>query len=124
MTSSETVYNPIRYAGYYYDYEIDKYYLVNRYYNGATGRFMTEDPYWNVNNMLYGSATNSVIRNVYYPAVVQSGNRFGYCMGNSIKFIDSSGFAGFAFDENGNVIYYEYEYNVYAPYGRFDTIIH
>ena len=37
--------NPIRYAGYYYDYEIDKYYLVNRYYNGATGRFMTEDLY-------------------------------------------------------------------------------
>ena len=92
MTSSETVYNPIRYAGYYYDCEIDKYYLVNRYYNGATGRFMTEDPYWNVNNMLYGSATDSVIRNVYYPAVVQSGNRFWYCMGNSIKFIDSSGF--------------------------------
>ena len=28
MTSSETVYNPTRYAGYYYDCEIDKYYLV------------------------------------------------------------------------------------------------
>ena len=26
--------------------------------------------------MLYGNATSSVIRNVYYPAVVQSGNRF------------------------------------------------
>ena len=65
--------------------------------------------------MLYGNATDSVIRNVYYPAVVQSGNRFGYCMGNSIKFIDSSGFAGFAFDENGNAIYYEKDtYNLYS----------
>ena len=66
----------VRTAGYYYDADTENYYLKNRYYDSSDARFLTEDPYWNVNNMLYGSATSSVIRNVYYPAVVQSGNRF------------------------------------------------
>ena len=50
---SETVYNPIRYAGYYYDADTENYYLKNRYYDSSDARFLTEDPYWNVNNMLY-----------------------------------------------------------------------
>ena len=82
----------MRTVGYYYDADTENYYLKNRYYDSSDARFLTVDPYWNAYNMIYGNATDSVIRNVYYPAVVQSGNRFWYCMGNSIKFIDSSGF--------------------------------
>ena len=35
--------NPIRYKGYYYDTETNLYYLVNRYYDPATGRFISSD---------------------------------------------------------------------------------
>ena len=83
--------NPFRYVGYYYDTETGLYYLKNRYYNGYSTRFMTEDPYWNVSNMLYGKFTSAVERRVYYPAVVQSGNRYAYAGGNPVVAIDSNG---------------------------------
>ena len=35
--------NPIRYKGYYYDNETELYYLINRYYDPATGRFISVD---------------------------------------------------------------------------------
>ena len=35
--------NPIRYRGYYYDDEIDMYYLQSRYYNQSVGRFINSD---------------------------------------------------------------------------------
>lgn len=38
------VYNPFRYNGQYTDEETGLIYLRNRYYDPATGRFMTEDP--------------------------------------------------------------------------------
>jgi len=85
--------NPFRYAGYYYDTETGLYYLKNRYYNGYSTRFLTEDPYWNVSNMLYGKFTNTVERRVYYPAVVQSGNRYAYCGNMPIKYTDTSGYS-------------------------------
>lgn len=84
--------NPFRYAGYYYDTETGLYYLKNRYYNGYSTRFLTEDPYWNVSNMLYGKFTSAVERRVYYPAVVQNGNRYVYCSANPIRFTDSHGY--------------------------------
>ncbi|MED4941122.1 DNRLRE domain-containing protein, partial [Heyndrickxia coagulans] len=37
-------YNPIRYAGYYYDAETKDYYLKARYYNPANGTFLAMDP--------------------------------------------------------------------------------
>ena len=35
--------NPIRYRGYYYDFETDFYYLQSRYYDPAMGRFINAD---------------------------------------------------------------------------------
>ena len=35
--------NPFRYRGYYYDEEIEFYYLQTRYYNASVGRFINED---------------------------------------------------------------------------------
>ena len=64
---------------------------VNYTYNGYSTRFLTEDPYWNVSNMLYGKFTSAVERRVYYPAVVQSGNRYAYCGGNPVAYTDSIG---------------------------------
>ena len=43
-TSDKLPYNPFRYNGEYYDQESGLIYLRNRYYDPATGRFMTEDP--------------------------------------------------------------------------------
>ena len=44
LTSTETVENPFRYAGYWYDPETGLYYLMARYYNPVNGRFLSEDP--------------------------------------------------------------------------------
>ena len=44
LASTETVENPFRYAGYWYDSETGLYYLMARYYNPVNGRFLSEDP--------------------------------------------------------------------------------
>ena len=36
-------YNPFRYRGYYYDKDLDLYYLNARYYDSFTGRFINAD---------------------------------------------------------------------------------
>ena len=41
--------NPIRYRGYYYDFETGFYYLQSRYYDPAMGRFINADGYINAN---------------------------------------------------------------------------
>nr|WP_145156453.1 RHS repeat-associated core domain-containing protein [Paenibacillus terrae] len=38
-----TLYNPFTYSGYYYDEETNLYYLINRYYDPAVGRFISQD---------------------------------------------------------------------------------
>ena len=35
--------NPFRYRGYYYDEEIELYYLQSRYYDASVGRFINGD---------------------------------------------------------------------------------
>ena len=52
---------------------------------------MSEDPYRNVDNMLYGKFADDVERQVYYPAVRQSWNRYAYCMGNPVRWRDNKG---------------------------------
>ncbi|MBP5343402.1 RHS repeat-associated core domain-containing protein [bacterium] len=37
--------NPFRYRGYYYDQESELYYLINRYYDPETHRFLTIDSF-------------------------------------------------------------------------------
>jgi RHS repeat-associated protein len=44
LTSTGTVSNPLRYAGYYYDDSTGLYYLSHRYYDPQTSRFITVDP--------------------------------------------------------------------------------
>ena len=65
--NEETIANPFRYAGEYYDTESGNIYLRARYYTPSTGRFINEDP-------------------------IQSGlNWYSYCASNPIKYADPSG---------------------------------
>ena len=70
---NETVDNPIKYAGEYYDDELDMYYLRARYYNPQTGRFISRD-------ILEGDISSPLDM-----------NRYVYCRNNPIKYIDLSG---------------------------------
>ena len=45
ISNSGTLTQPFRYAGYYYDDETGLYYLKNRYYSPALGRYLTKDGY-------------------------------------------------------------------------------
>ena len=53
--------DPFGYCGEYRDSESGLIYLRNRYYDSSTGRFITEDNYWNICNMLYGDEENDFI---------------------------------------------------------------
>jgi len=65
--------NPFRYCGEYFDAETGTYYLRARYYNPATGRFLTEDPY-------RGDPNDPLSLNLYT-----------YCANNPIRYVDPSG---------------------------------
>ena len=66
--TAQTISNPFRYCGEYYDEETGLIYLRNRYYAPKSGRFTQEDP-------------------------VKDGlNWFIYCSNNPIRFFDSTGF--------------------------------
>ena len=66
--------NPIRYRGYYYDTETNLYYLISRYYDPETGRFISPD---------HISALN--------PEVLNGLNLYAYCCNNPIKYVDVYG---------------------------------
>lgn len=66
--------NPFRYRGYYYDSDLDLYYLQSRYYDSNTGRFISPDSLMSgVNGSLHGF------------------NLYAYCFNNPISFTDSEG---------------------------------
>lgn len=67
--------NPFRYRGYYYDSDIQMYYLQSRYYNPEIGRFINSDDV-----SFIGSTTSEI-----------SYNPFAYCENNPVKFYDSCG---------------------------------
>jgi len=82
LTSSGTADNPYRYCGEYIDGETGFIYLRNRYYDPSIGRFISEDPYWNPANMIYGDndtsefkylidETQEVIQNKLTPCINQ-----------------------------------------------------
>ena len=85
--------NPFRFAGEYYDFETGFIYLRARFYNPAIGRFISEDPHWNIRNMQFGD--NPVTRNGRQVpdslAIMQAGNLYMYCIHNPVRWIDPSG---------------------------------
>jgi len=81
--------NMWRYSGEYWDKETKTQYLRNRYYNPVSGRFTSEDTYWNIGNMLYGSPSTHPKPNI--GAIRQSGNLYVYVTNNPIMFFDPTG---------------------------------
>ena len=108
-------YSSYKYANYYYDSYSGFYYLRNRFYDPSIGRFISEDSYWTVDNMIYGDEksnddssthinildliTNSDKENkssveIRIPdndSIVQSNNLYAYGMNNPIKYVDPFG---------------------------------
>lgn len=69
--------NPIRFKSYYYDKEIDLYYLQSRYYDPSCGRFISPD------DTIYLQGT--------YLLNNTSKNLYAYCMNDPINKIDEEG---------------------------------
>ena len=65
--------NPMRYRGYYYDKDLELYYLQSRFYDAETGRFINGDGYVSTGQGLLGS------------------NMFAYCLNNPVLYCDLSG---------------------------------
>jgi len=78
--------NPFRFGMGYTDVESGLVYLRNRYLMPETGRFITADPYWNLDNMIFwgGNIPNMT-------AIRSSVNLFAYVMNNPIMWIDPLG---------------------------------
>lgn len=65
--------NPFRYRGYYYDTESGFYYLMSRYYDPVTHRFINADGYFQAGNGILDA------------------NTFAYCSNNPIMYSDPNG---------------------------------
>ncbi len=70
--TSTARYNNLRYRGYYYDDDLGLYYLISRYYDSYTGRFINAD------SLL---SNKSVLGN----------NMFTYCLNNPVNMADTTG---------------------------------
>ena len=66
-------YNPFRYRGYYYDTDLEMYYLQSRYYDAKICRFINADGYVSTGQGLTGN------------------NMFAYCNNNPVNYVDYSG---------------------------------
>ena len=66
-------YNPFMYRGYYYDADLDLYYLQSRYYDHITGRFISPDKYVSTGQGLIGH------------------NMYAYCANDPINYKDETG---------------------------------
>lgn len=65
--------NPLRYREYVYDNESGLYYLLSRYYDPVTGRFINADEYCDTESGVLGT------------------NMFSYCMNDPVNFYDAAG---------------------------------
>ena len=65
--------NPFRYRGYYYDAELEMYYLQSRYYDPVIGRYINADGYLSTGQGLLGY------------------NMFAYCGNNPVNRVDPEG---------------------------------
>ena len=68
--------NPYRYRGYYFDTQIEMYYLQSRYYDARIGRFINSD------SVVYINANKSILMCAL----------FSYCLNNPINRSDESGY--------------------------------
>ena len=68
--------NAFTYRGYYYDKESGLYYLINRYYDHVTGRFISPDDISYLNSETIGGL-----------------NLYSYCLNNPIFYVDPDGHA-------------------------------
>jgi RHS repeat-associated protein len=66
-------YNPFRYRGYYYDTDLEMYYLQSRYYDAKVCRFINADVYISTGYGLIGN------------------NMFAYCNNNPVCYSDPKG---------------------------------
>lgn len=66
--------NPFRYRGYYWDDDLKMYYLMTRYYDPKTGRFINADSF-----------------DYLEPAAINGLNLYAYCKNNPVMNIDPSG---------------------------------
>ena len=73
VTSGVGYENPLRYRGYYYDWESGFYYLNSRYYDPEIGRFISPDSYVSTGQGLIGY------------------NMYAYCGNNPVLFADYNG---------------------------------
>ena len=74
-SSSSASQNPFRYRGYYYDQDLQLYYLNSRYYDGYTGRFISPD------SLEYLGANGDL----------NSYNLYAYCGNNPVMYSDKFG---------------------------------
>ena len=72
-TGSMAQINPLRYRGYYYDTELEMYYLQSRYYDPQIGRFVNAD--------IYASTGQGIV----------GFNMYAYCNNNPANGIDPAG---------------------------------
>ena len=73
--NTSVVHNPIKYRGYYYDDDLDLYYLATRYYDPETCRFVTAD------DPSYLGANGDLV----------SYNLYAYCSNNPVMYVDPTG---------------------------------
>ena len=66
--------NPFRYRGYYFDTDLNMYYLMTRYYDPQTGRFINAD-------------TPKYLK----PKTINGLNLYAYCGDNPIMYVDPTG---------------------------------
>jgi RHS repeat-associated protein len=76
------------YTGYQKDPISDLYYAQSRYYMPKVGRFISEDSYWNTENMIYGAGGRATPN---MASIMQSSNLYAYCTNNPLKYIDLRG---------------------------------
>ena len=83
------------YGGYVYDEVLGTYYAQKRIYTPEDRRFLSVDPYWTPENMIYGNGridlagAGKVMPDL--SAMVQSANRYAYVINNPLKYIDPWG---------------------------------
>ena len=66
-------FNPLRYRGYFFDTETGLYYLLSRYYDPETGRFVNADGYLATGQGILGT------------------NMYSYCCNNPVNRVDATG---------------------------------